>query len=130
MRFRLLIAALLGALAFLPGSAGCGGGPQVSGTALFNTRIVREGDPVEIRLPFDRVVGLEWTLESYDSRYLSYQGRTYAMDDDNTGTLIVRFFAKLPGETELTLRRRYAKKGSSGAMGESLHNYSINILQK
>jgi predicted secreted protein len=107
-------------------SGGCSGGPSVSGTAIFNTRVVTVGEPVEIRLPFDRVVGLEWTLDSYDSLYLGYQGRTYAMDDQNKGTMIISFIAKTPGETELTLRRRYSTAGKQ----DTFHDYTINILQK
>lgn len=110
----------------LAGTAGCSGGPSVSGTAIFDTRVVTVGDPVEIRLPFDRVVGLEWTLDSYDSLYLGYQGRTYAMDDQNKGTMIISFTARTPGETELRLRRRY----STGGQQDTFHEYTINILQK
>lgn len=125
---RVLLATSLAAalLAGAAGTAGCSGGPSVSGTAIFDTRVVTVGDPVEIRLPFDRVVGLEWTLDSYDSLYLGYQGRTYAMDDQNKGTMIISFIARTPGETELRLRRRYSTAGQQ----DSFHEYTINILQK
>lgn len=107
------------------GSAGCGGGAGVSGAPFFNTRLIKLGETLEIRLPFDRLAGREWSIDSYDSLYLGYQGRTLVMDDDSKGTLIVRFVTKTPGETSLTLRRRYGANGTK----ESLENYTINILQ-
>ncbi len=103
---------------------GCGGSAQVSGTAFFDTRLITVGEILDIRIPFDRQAGIEWEVESYDSLYLGFVARSLQMQTDEKGTLLIQFRAKTPGDTTLTLRRRY----TTGSGQSTLRDFKISIL--
>jgi predicted secreted protein len=77
----------------------------VSGFGLFDTKRVQLGDVVEIRLPMEPSKGERWRLASYDSVMLRILERPTLVDEGSGRSyLLIRFEARVQGETEVLLR--------------------------
>lgn len=106
---RTAFAVVVALAAVCPALPGCSsGGPKVSGFGLFDSRSVKVGDTVEFRLPYDLERGLEWRVDSYDSLYLVLKERLQVELEPGQarGEMIVRMYAKTPGDTSVSFRRR------------------------
>lgn len=93
-----------------PALTGCGG-PQVSGFPILNSRTVRVGETVEVRLP--ATAERQWRMTRYDSVYLAPLGQPELAASTSGQTVTWRFQARIAGETQLEMREILAR-GATG----------------
>lgn len=99
----------------IAGLCGCdSNGPKVSGLGILNSRNVFVDDIVDVEIPYDPAMGVEWQLISYDSTYLQLVERPRVMPGSREGEFLVmtRFRARLPGEVEVVFERVRPVAGS------------------
>ncbi len=113
-----VVAATIGAggllAAGLLAGVGCAGsGPQVSGFALGDTRIVSVGELVELRLPRAEDGTRRWRVTSYDSYHLELVDNPKVVQRPD-GSWVTRVVARARNVGESTLEvTRLARPGES-----------------
>jgi hypothetical protein len=82
-------------------------GPKVSGLGLLNSRNFFVDDIVDIEIPYDPALGVEWRLISYDSLMLQLVERPRVVPGSRAGELfaVTRFRARTPGYVEVVFER-------------------------
>jgi hypothetical protein len=82
-------------------------GPKVSGLGLLNSRNFFVDDIVDIEIPYDPALGVEWRLTSYDSLMLQLVERPRVVPGKREGEFfaVTRFRARTPGEVEVVFER-------------------------
>jgi hypothetical protein len=95
-------------------------GPSVSGSGMGNTRSVRVGDEVVLRMPASRQTGAaKWRIAEFDSRMLSLTQRPRLEPaGEGAAQWTTRFVARTPGETEVVFRRTAVSSDAPGEVGE------------
>ena len=78
-------------------------GPKLSGFGLGNHRLVRVGEIVELRIPFEADGRRHWRVSSYDSRYLSIVDVPSVERTANGAEFVARARARVQGETVIEL---------------------------
>lgn len=102
-------------------------GPKVSGLGFLNSRSVFIDDLVDVEIPYDPALGVEWQLISYDSTYLQLVERPRVIPGSRQGEYVVmtRFRARTPGEVEVVFERARPVAGS-----DNDRKFKIKIFER
>ena len=96
-----------GAVAFVCAMAlvlvACGSGPRVSGLQFGNARFVTLGNTVTVRLPLGDDGSRQWRVQSFDSSFLTPEGRPQVQGSGRNAEMVITARARIPGSTELVI---------------------------
>ena len=100
-RFGARIGVLVMVCAMAAALGACGSGPRVSGLSFGNARFVTVGDTVTVRMPLGDDGSRQWRVQSFDSSFLTPEGRPHVEGSGRNAQLVLTARARLPGSTEL-----------------------------
>lgn len=122
MKFTSVCAAVLAATLLM---GGCAGSPIISGFPIFNTRVVRVGETVEIRIPTDAQGQRRWRVTEFDSAYLMAVGRSDVGGPPANGEVV--FLARARREGETSIRFSEVLTATEAAAGRVAGSSSVTV---
>lgn len=109
--------------------SGCAGSPSVSGFPILNTRVVRVGEVVEIRIPTDAAGQRRWRVTAFDSSYLAAAGRSDVAGAPPDGDVVFLARARREGETTVQFTERLTAAEAAAGRAPGTSTITIRIIR-